>query len=214
MTKKQQILIIDDHQLFAEGLTLILNSLASRVMVTICTEALTALEDIEKLKKYDLVLLDLHMPYFSGFDFLMAIQARNLNLPVAVFSGSDSKIEIERSIRLGAKGFIPKCTNSDELISAVTLLLEGKCFLSQKWDGEIGRFYDRGSESALTSVRVTNRQMQVLKLMSNGLQNKQIALALGISPYSVKDHVKGLFRHFQVNNRTMCVQTARDQNLV
>lgn len=213
MTKDPHILIIDDHRLFADGLALILRNLGG-TNVTVRNDAQSALKDTDQLRDYDLILVDLHMPQFSGFDFLMAVKAQSLNLSVAVISGTDKRSDIERTVQLGAKGFISKQTNGKKFLKAVTSLLNGKSVLLSKWASEIDWCQTTSTGSMAADCPVTGRQLQVLELMSNGLQNKQIALALGISPYSVKDHVKNLFRNFEVHNRTLCVQTARDQNLI
>lgn len=204
--------MIDDHKLFADGLALILDNLDYEVTIEVCNDAQIPLKDIDSLKKFDLVLVDLNMPEFSGFGFLSAVQAQEIEIRTAVISGSDRKVEIERAIQLGAHGFIPKDSSGSELIHAVSQLLEGKRYLPMDWDGEIDWFVDQ--QASMPTAHVTKRQMQVLELLQHGLQNKQIALALGISDSSVKDHIKGLFRYFQVNNRTACVQVAREQKLL
>lgn len=210
-TKK--ILVIDDHVLFADGLGLILGGLGPNIDVTIRNDAQDALVDKPWLRSFDLVLIDLHMPQFSGFGFLTAVQTQGLDVNVAVISGSEKQVEIERAIRLGTQGFIPKDSDSEELLSAVAQLLEGKRYLPLQWAGKID--WVSNSDASVSAVDVlTKRQFQVLELMRDGLQNKQIGVALGISTSSVKGHVEHLFKNFHVNNRTSCVQAARDQGLV
>jgi len=214
MNSKLNILIIENHQLFADGIALILDGLGSNVAVTICKVADEPFQDIERLKEYQLILVSLNMPNFSGFGFLRAAYNQDLKLPIAVLSNRGRRAELELAISLGAKAFILKDTTSKELVRAAKLILDGKLFFPALWDRQTDWARGNRSEIANQSRAVTNRQMQVLELMRHGLQNKEIASTLGISAYSVKDHVKGLFQHFQVHNRTSCVQVARDQNVI
>ncbi len=213
MNATKKILVIDDHHLFAEGLAMILESSGNQFEVETSNNAQYLLTDLDKLKGFDLVLIDLHMPNLSGFSFLSAVNAQSLAIVVAVISGSDKRVEIERAISLGAQGFIPKDSSSKEFINASSQLLQGKRYLPLAWDGEID-WKSGDDESIPDSEALTERQHQVLELMRDGLQNKQIALVLGIKPSSVKGHVERLFTKFSVNNRTSCVQIAQEQKLI
>ncbi len=213
MSATRKILVIDDHHLFAEGLAMILESSSHHFEVETSNKAQHFLTDLDKLKGFDLVLIDLHMPNLSGFSFLSAVNAQSISIVVAVISGSDKRVEIERAISLGAQGFIPKDSSSKEFIDASRQLLEGKRYLPLAWDGEID-WKSSDDQSIPDSEALTERQHQVLELMRDGLQNKQIALVLGIKPSSVKGHVERLFTKFGVNNRTSCVQIAQEQKLI
>jgi len=213
MKTLKRILVIDDHFLFAEGLAMLLESCGYDYKVNISDDAQKALTDHKKLLAYDLVLIDLHMPNLSGFGFLSAIKAQSLNITVAVISGSDKKAEIERAISLGAQGYIPKDSRSEEFIHAANELLQGKRYLPLIWDGEID-WKTNSDNEGIASDELTERQRQVLELMKDGLQNKQIAMVLGIKPSSVKGHVEQLFKKIRVNNRTACVQIAQERKLI
>jgi DNA-binding NarL/FixJ family response regulator len=209
----QRLLIIDDHLLFADGLKLILSDPDEGLDITVCNDALQALADQKSMTSYDLVLVDLNMPQCSGFSFLTAVRLQELSVDVAVVSGAEDKSEIERAIQLGAKGFIPKDSESTEMVRAVKLLLEGKRYLPDHWIGEID-WLASNENRKLAASNLTDRQKQVLKLMSEGLQNKQIAAILGVSVSSVKGHIELLFKNLNVNNRTACVQLANDLALI
>ena len=208
-----RILIIDDHVLFADGLMLILQSLGDNVAVAVSNDAYSVLNDQSMMLHNDLILIDLHMPDFNGFAFLAAVQSQSLPVKVAVISGTENKAEIEKAIGLGACGFIPKDSGSQELLKAVSMLLAGKRYLPLHWDGEIDWLPGSQPETS-EDAPLTKRQMEVLTLMRDGLQNKQIAAVLGVSVSSVKGHIELLFKNLQVNNRTSCVQVARDKGLV
>jgi len=209
---KTKILIIDDHALFADGLSLILKSLGSHIDVSISNGATRILSDIESLLNNDLILIDLHMPTMDGFSFLSAVRVQKIPITVGVISGTERKSDIERAIGLGAQGFIPKDSPSAEMLKAVSLLLDGKNYLPGQWLGEID-FLDYAHQ-ADNSDAITERQRLVLELMKDGLQNKQMAIVLGISVSAIKGHIENIFKTMGVNNRTACVQAARERGLV
>lgn len=211
--KTKKILLIDDHKLFVDGLVMILESSNNNFVVDSCNNAQKALMDTQSLSSYDLILIDLYMPRFSGFSFLSAMRAQAMNVIVAVISSSEKKFEIERALGLGAQGFIPKESSSNEFIYAAQQLLENKRYLPMSWLGEIDWKVDSDDKSDMPEV-LTKRQIEVLELIRDGLQNKQIALVLGISASSVKGHVEQLFKKLSVNNRTSCVQIAQEMRLI
>ena len=210
-TKK--LLILDDHQLFADGLALILSTMDERIETTISSDAFYALGDRSFLLSHDLVLIDLHMPKFNGFGFLTAVQTQSIPIDVAVISGSEKLSDVEQAIRLGAKGFIPKDSDSTEMLKAVNDLIGGKRYLPVQFDGKIDWVLP-DLKKPIKANPLTKRQTQVLGLMCDGMQNKQIAVVLGISVSSVKGHIELLFKHLNVNNRTACVNAAREKKII
>lgn len=209
----KNVLIIDDHKLFADGLALILSGLGESINILVSNDAAESLADKQLMSSVDLALIDLHMPRFNGFAFLTAVATQWRCLTVAVISGSEKPAEIERSLKLGALGFIPKNSDSGEMLVAVTKLLSGERYLPAHWDGKIN-WVAPELEVSIDLGKITERQRQVISLMRDGLQNKNIALALGISVSSVKGHIELLFKNLNVNNRTACVQAARDAMLI
>lgn len=212
-SSRKNVLIIDDHKLFADGLALILSGLGEHINILVSNDAAACLTDKKLIASIDLALIDLHMPRFNGFAFLMAAATQKLLLDVAVISGTEKEAEIERTLKLGALGFIPKNSDSREMLTAVSDLLEGKRYLPKHWDGKI----NWGAPELNTPLDIggiTERQRQVLELMRDGLQNKNIAIAMGISVSSVKGHIELLFKNLNVNNRTACVQAAHDAKLI
>lgn len=209
----KRILIIDDHQLFAEGLGLILGGLEQITEVAICRNGLEALADRKELSRFDLVLADLDMPQLSGFGFLKAVAAQKLDIDVAIVSGNEQKSQIEKALQLGAKGFIPKDSTTAEMLQAVQQLLQGQRYLPSLWEGVVD-WRPSGESGPAVRNDLTSRQQDVLVLMSEGMQNKQIATALGISVSSVKGHIELLFENLGVNNRAACIQVANQRSLI
>jgi len=210
----KNILIIDDHSLFADGLSLILEGANLKFETKIMNNATEALELANDLLLFDLVLIDLHMPIMDGFAFLSAIKLQKIITPVAVISGTDKLEDVERSLALGAQGFIPKDSPSKTVISAVKTLVDGSSYVPEKYLGKIDFFSKHTEPLEENGLVLTDRQAQVLNLMSDGLINKQIALVLGVSVSAVKSHIEKIFRILNVNNRTACVRAAEKKGLI
>ncbi len=211
MNNEKKILIVDDHKLFADGLAMILGNCDQQFVVQTSDDPQGLLDNIQQLTNYDLVLIDLYMPTLSGFVFLHAVKSQGLPIIMGVISGASKKAEIERAISLGTQGFIPKESSSEEFVDAAKLLLDGQRYLPIEWLGVID--WKTPSAEMVDNVdELTPRQQEVLELMGDGLQNKQIAATLGVSISAVKGHVEHLFKKTQVNNRTACVCIAKEKN--
>lgn len=215
MTQQQQkILIIDDHLLFADGLQLLLSQLLQGVQVSSTTSAQDVLLNPKELNDKDLVIIDLHMPKFTGFSFLQAMQEARHKVPILVISGVENRSEIEHALALGAQGFVPKDASGEEMLRGVERVIAGGKYLPEHWAGKVDWPMAKPNlRSDLANVsgcpdEIGPRQLQVLKLLEDGLQNKQIALVLGVSVSTVKSHTQLLYRALNVTNRTAAIKAA------
>ncbi len=211
---KHKILILDDHLLFADGLELMLSDINADIEVVRCTKVSTTSSSLAQLEQHDLAIVDLHLPELDGFSFLRMLRKNNVHLKTVIVSGTDSQAEIERAIGLGASGFISKDSSKQEMLLGIQSVLNGRRFISQKWAGRIS-WPLRGEDSTSSAMdKVGPRQLDVLKMMADGLQNKQIAAVLGISVSAVKSHIKILFNALNVKNRSACVKEGIQKNLI
>jgi DNA-binding NarL/FixJ family response regulator len=212
----QRILLIDDHQLFSDGLELILSKLGADVVVEQTASARVALSDVEKLGEYDLILVDLEMPNIDGFGFLKAIKERGITTPVAIVSASQNRTDIETSLKLGAVGFIPKYASSPEMLAGVAQVLKGQNFVPEHIVGPIDwpTSTDKPNPKNVRSLKISQRQYEILQMMYAGNSNNDIAIVLNISESAVKTHVSRLFRALEVKNRTACVRAAIEKDLI
>ena len=209
----RKILIIDDHLLFGDGLKLLLQQLGDfDVRVENNVQAL--LEDIQSLKQYSLLIVDLHIPGMDGFALLRALKKQKIELDVVVVSGTENQSEIEYAIALGVKGYIPKDSSTDEMLAGIDKVLKGARYLPAKWESQINWLEQDTAEDKPNVGKIGPRQIEVLGMMRDGLRNKQIGLVLGISESAVKSHVEILFKELHVENRTACVLAGIKQGLI
>ncbi len=205
------ILIVDDHDLFRQGLVQLLKE---ELQVKIVSEAASVASACSVIEQYhqsiNLVLLDHGLPDGEGIDLLEKVHCHHPHLRVAILSGHENPPLMEKSLRLGAVGFIPKRTDVSVLLSAIQLVLVGGTyipadllpFLTEEGVGKI--------EAMMGNSSLTRRQLEVLGLIRIGLSNKEIARRLNISEATVKAHVTVILKSHGVSSRTKLLASGMD----
>jgi DNA-binding NarL/FixJ family response regulator len=159
---------------------------------------------IEGHGEVDLVLLDLSMPGVRGLSGLLYLRAQYPGVPVVVVSGNQDPAVIRRCMEFGASGFIPKTLPIETIREAIGKVLEGAVWVPPDVDLTLGADAEtRQLVSRLASL--TPQQVRVLMMLSEGLLNKQIAYALGVSEATVKAHVSAILQKLGVDSRTQAV---------
>jgi DNA-binding NarL/FixJ family response regulator len=215
-----KILIADDHRLVIEAVKVKLAELGPDVEFRMALKV----EDLrrEATDDLDLALIDLTMPGAEGYSHIAELRERLPALPIIVLSGVEDPDVMRAAIDLGALGFIPKAYSPDVMLSAVRLVLAGGVFVPQMMlsgmshqpagvSGAAADTADGARSTSLDQLRglLTERQIDVLRLLSQGKPNKLIARDLGISEGTVKIHLAAIFRALDVRNRTEAVVAAR-----
>lgn len=214
------ILVVDDHQLFLDGIRHILEKLETGTRVKEANTVEAALEALDNTAGLDLALIDLCMPGMDGLALMQSINSRRIRLPVVVVSGEEDLAKIKAALDLGALGFIPKSYSSQQMQDALKQVLEGDIYLPAHVEKQIDRLSTRRRPEAATrnpalkDSGITRRQYDVLQLMARGFSNKQIASTLFLTEHTVKSHVSALFALLAANNRTGCVQNALQKGLL
>ncbi len=201
-----KFLIVDDHQLFSDGLGTLLGNLFPGSVTTGVAGGRAALDELATNDDYDLLLLDLRLPDMDGRAVLGAMLDHGFATPAAVISATGNAAEIRRCLDAGAIGFIHKSVDSNELKHAVERLLAGERYVS-------GAEPEAPAHAVTDYVlpdgsRLTRRQRDVLELLAEGLLNKQIAERLGTSEHTVKIHVSGIMKKLGARTRTASVNEA------
>ena len=205
------VLLIDDHVMFRQGLRLLLGDLDQNLTFMeagSCAEALQLIEG----SNFSLILLDLHMPGTEGLGTLNAITAAVPCVPIAVLSGEDNPMVIRGAIDAGASGYVPKTLSSEILIPALKLILAGGIYLPENALHGTEPVNDEVGKPALATSQMkallSARQRAVLLQAIRGQANKVIALDLGIAEGTVKTHLSAAFKALGVHNRTEAVYAA------
>ncbi|MHB1331286.1 MAG: response regulator [Sulfuriferula sp.] len=215
-----KIILADDHALFREGARHLLQQLGGGDIEVL--EAATCQEAIihaDLHEDVDLALLDLHMPGVTGVECVVHFQAAHPEVPVVVLSGSESRPNVQAVLDVGALGYIPKSSSSQVMLSAIRLVLSGGIYLPPLvMDQELNPveviIAPQAASRGQMPCCLTERQMDVLKLLAAGKPNKLIARELGLGEGTIKVHLAGIFRALEVNNRTEAVMEAQRRKLL
>jgi DNA-binding NarL/FixJ family response regulator len=199
-----RLLIADDHPLFRGALREAISGLLANADIAEAGSFDEVSGLIEHGGDVDLVLLDLTMPGVRGLSGLLYLRAQYPSVPVVIVSANDDAAVIRRCMQFGASGFIPKTLAVDAIRDAIAKVLAGGLWVPR--DVEL----DRGADADIADLAsrlatLTPQQVRVLMMVSEGLPNKQIAHALGVSEATVKAHVSAILQKLGVESRTQAV---------
>jgi DNA-binding NarL/FixJ family response regulator len=209
-----RILFADDHPLFREGVKPLLHKLGPDVEVIEAKDFPAAFEAARHYPDLDLALLDLCMPGMPGVDGVVRFRAAFPQLPVAVLSAADERDSIQRLLANGVLGYVCKSSPSDVILNALRLMLAGGVYIPPSLLDE--GHEDNGRFPVPDSIRnesLTRRQVEVLRELAKGLNNKQIAHNLNVTEGTVKIHLATIFRVLSVNSRTEALLLAQKMGL-
>jgi len=209
-----KLLIVDDHAILREGLAAMLRQVGPDTEVLQASDSAEGLHLAETHADLDAVFLDLEMPGSGGMSAIPEFGQRRPELPVIVLSSSEDPRDVRRALALGALGYIPKSSPPRALLSALQLVLSGNIYVPPLMLGPAAAApRSGGGDAARPSASLTERQLEVLRLLGRGLSNKEIGRDLGLSEKTVKAHVTAIFKMLNVVNRTQAANAAREADL-
>jgi two-component system, NarL family, nitrate/nitrite response regulator NarL len=211
-----KLLLADDHHLVREALSHYLRQAAGDVTVIEASTFDEALNKANANDALDAVILDLRMPGMNGLGGLDAMRAKLPNTPVVIMSGNISRDEASAAMERGAAGIIPKDLRGAALINALRLVLAGETYVpaslfGRGGEGDGGRSTEEASRQALGNL--TRRELEVVKLLSGGLSNKEIANRLNLAENTIKMHLQNAFRKMGARSRADAVRIALSKNI-
>ncbi len=199
-----RLVIADDHPLFRDALRLTASQALPDAQIIEASSFDGLRTTLEANPDADLVLLDLNMPGMVGLSGLLFLRAAFSAVAVVIISANEEPSVIQQALALGAMGYIPKSAAPAEIRAALAALLAGEMWVPAGSDPQRhGSSDDAELISRLASL--TPQQVRVLMMLSDGLANKQIAHALGVSEATIKAHVSAVLEKLGVDNRTQAV---------
>ncbi len=207
MTKgrKIRILIADDHYIVRMGLVALVNTEADMEVVAEAADGAQAVELFGKHRP-DLALLDTRMPVKDGIQATIEIRKRFPDASILMLTAFDGDADIRRALGAGVKGYVLKSSTGEDLIPALRAVFEGERWVPAEVATRL---------AALKSFEeLTPREVEVLDHLAKGLANKQIAEALHITEYTVKDHLKNILAKLRVGDRTEAVTVALRRGII
>lgn len=212
-----KLILADDHTLFRKGLALLLNEHCPGCEIWEGDSLDAALIQADAHPEAEAALLDLHMPGMNGVQGIRRFLESRPSLPLIMLTGIDEPRIINEVLSAGASGYIPKSSQPAVMLSAIRLVLSGGTYIPPQ-------MLPKSAASALApgqldfreraQAPLTDRQLQVLRLLAEGKPNKTICRELGIEAGTVKAHIASIFRALDAVNRTEAVSHARQLGLL
>ncbi len=200
-----RVLVADDHVTVREGLTAIIGRQPDMMVVAEAASGRDA-ADLWLEHRPDVVLLDLRMPVLDGVGAMIEIRRHDPSARIVVLTTFDTDHEISRAIKAGARGYLLKDAQREELLDCIRKVHAGETCIPASLVAKLA--------ASVSSEELTGREMHVLTLLAGGKGNKEIGLSLHISETTVKSHLRSIFNKLNVLSRTEAIAVASRRGLV
>ncbi len=211
--EKINVMIVDDHSLIREGLKQLLEFDGT---IKVVGEASNGIECLEKITicNPDVLLLDINMPEMNGIEVLKKMKEDGTQIKVLILTVHNEMDYLMKAVDIGVDGYILKDSESSELKKAIRAVKDGENYIQPSLipalnSQLVNRDFDKDLISSLT-----NRELEVLVQVANGMFNKEIATNLNISERTVKNHISNIFKKIDVSDRTQAAVFAIKNNII
>ena len=208
-----RILIAEDQRLIREGLAALLGPEPGLEVIGGADDGIDAVQTCLSLKP-DVVLMDLSMPRMDGIEAIRQIRRQRSDARILVLTVTESEETVAEALRAGADGYILKHVGREELIEAINAALEGRTFFSAGVSEDAVRRYLTRAGNGGTGTPLTARERQILRLITEGYRNREIAAHLFISVKTVENHRANLMRKLDLHNAAELTAYAIKHQLV
>ncbi|TKH07515.1 response regulator transcription factor [Peribacillus simplex] len=210
-----KVLIVDDHLVVREGLKLILETNDSFEVVGEAENGEIALRLIEE-RTPDVVLMDLNMPIMSGLDTMKALNDSQVFIPIIILTTYNEDELMIKGMELGAKGYLLKDTNRDNLFRTIESAVRGETLLQSDITMKLFSMKEKKTNSVTRFEKpiMTEKELFILQAIARGYRSKEIAFDLGIAERTVKAHLTNIYNKLGVNSRSEAVAVSMERGLI
>ncbi|MFN9541341.1 MAG: response regulator [Planctomycetota bacterium] len=195
-----RILIVDDHPIVRDGLNL---RISAESDLEVCGEAENVVQALEKVEatRPDLVIVDIALKASHGLELIEQLAARFPQVKMLVVSGFEESLYAERAVRAGANGYLNKQESNEKLIEAIRVVMRGDCYLSEAMKQRmLARVVRRRTVGSSPAELLTNREMEIFRLIGSGMTTSAIANQLFLSPHTIDSHRENIKKKLGVRN--------------
>ena len=212
-----RVLLADDHVLFREGLSGIISSQTDMEVIGEADDGLEAIVKAQQLKP-DLILMDIQMPGCDGLEATRTIKKELPDTIIVVLTVRDDEEKLFEAIKNGAQGYLLKSIRAREMLEMLRGALRGEAAISPHMAGRMLEEFRRMSHQMPADtgeiLDLTPREQEVLGLVAQGMEDKEIAVELSISVNTVKSHLRNLLAKLQVSSRREAARLAKNKGLL
>ncbi|WP_275266122.1 response regulator [Nocardioides caldifontis] len=211
-----RVLVVDDQELFRRGLTMLLNVETDIEVVGEAADGASAVRLATDMAP-DVVLMDVRMPRQTGIEACTAIKDAAPNARIIMLTVSDEEADLYEAVKNGASGYLLKDSSIEEVAQAVRVVADGQSLISPSMAIKLldeFKQMSRTDRSSVPTPRLTDRELEVLRLVAQGLNNREIAKQLFISENTVKNHVRNILEKLQLHSRMEAVMYAVREKLL
>jgi two-component system NarL family response regulator len=215
-TEPIRVLVVDDQELFRRGLTMLLGVEPDIEVIGEAGDGNSAI-DLVLEKVPDVVLLDVRMPKISGIEACVAIKEAVPAAKILMLTVSDEESDLYEAVKSGASGYLLKDSSIEEVAQAVRVVADGQSLISPSMAIKLldeFKQMSRGDRNLSPGPKLTERELEVLRLVAHGLNNREIAKQLFISENTVKNHVRNILEKLQLHSRVEAVMYAVREKLL
>ncbi len=205
-----EVMLVDDHSIIRQGIKAVLSHEPDISLVAEASNGKEAVE-LAREKSPDVIVMDITLPVLNGLDASRQIIKQNKNIKILILSMHDNRVFIENALSYGAKGYILKDSAADEIAHAIREVSEGRFFLSSKISSFVIQDYVASKKKSiqLRSISIlTDREREVLQLIAEGLNNKDIARKLKLSLKTVLAHRNNMMQKLDIHNQAQLIRFA------
>jgi len=205
------VLIIDDHKMFSEGLGHILSQQSKNISIHTSANIHESMQLLGDDRHYDVILLDLTFPDVDGLDVLRISLEKKPRSPVLMVSSEMNVAKIHEAKKIGASGFVAKSESAERIKEAISVVISGELYYPRNLTNI---FEMLPKNVAASESPLSRRQQEVMELIVKGYDNKTIAELLFIGVSTVKTHINAIFQILDVSSRSECIKKAKDSGLL
>ncbi|GAA3632409.1 response regulator transcription factor [Microbacterium awajiense] len=210
-----RVVLVDDHPVYRDGLSMLLDSMDGVEVVATAADGAEAIEVVEGADA-EVVVMDVQMPRLDGLAATRELVARHPHLAVVILTMSEDDETVFAAMRAGARGYLVKGASQHQIRAAITAVAGGELVFGAAIARRVAEFFAAGPATAPAAEvfpQLTAREREILDLLAAGRPNPQIAQALFLSPKTVRNNVSNIFAKLQVADRAEAIVRARDAGL-
>ena len=210
-----EVILVDDHSIVRQGIRSVISQDPGISVVGEASDGKEAVK-LAKEKSPDIVIMDITLPLLNGLEASHQILKQNKNIKILILSMHDNRVFIENALGYGVKGYILKDSAADEIVKAIREVNEGRYFLSSKISSFVVQDYvaKKKKKMKLRSISIlTDREREILQLIAEGLNNKEISQKLRLALKTVLVHRNNIMRKLEIHNQAQLIRFALKEGI-